>query len=50
MYEWDKSEVDVQAANGFCFAGGMELASWYDFRIAASNAEFGALNRGVPSR
>jgi enoyl-CoA hydratase len=28
----------------------MELASWCDFRIAAGNAEFGALNRrfGVP--
>lgn len=40
----------VAAVNGYCFAGGMELAAWCDFRVAASNAEFGALNRrwGVP--
>src|SRR5438094_3393103 len=38
------------ADNGYCFAGGMELACWCDFRIASENAEFGALNRrwGVP--
>src|SRR5438067_1013673 len=39
------------ADNGYCFAGGMELACWCDFRIASENAEFGALNRrwGAPS-
>jgi len=40
----------IGAINGYCFAGGMELAAWCDFRIAAANAEFGVLNRrwGVP--
>jgi len=46
----DPGKPTVAAVNGYCFAGGMELAAWCDFRIAAANAEFGALNRrwGVP--
>jgi enoyl-CoA hydratase/carnithine racemase len=46
----DPGKPTIGAINGYCFAGGLELAAWCDFRIAASNAEFGALNRrwGVP--
>lgn len=46
----DPGKPTVAAINGFCFAGGMELACWCDFRIAEEHAEFGALNRrwGVP--
>ncbi|MBN1374683.1 MAG: enoyl-CoA hydratase/isomerase family protein [Dehalococcoidia bacterium] len=47
--------IDVQkpviaAVNGYCLAGGLELACWCDFRIASSNARFGVVNRrwGVP--
>src|SRR2546427_11936133 len=46
----DPKTPSIAAVNGYCFAGGMELACWCDFRIASENAEFGALNRrwGVP--
>lgn len=46
----DPGKPTIAAINGYCFAGGMELAAWCDFRIAATNAEFGGLNRrwGVP--
>jgi enoyl-CoA hydratase len=35
----------IAAVNGFCFAGGLEMAAWCDIRIAAANAEFGCLER-----
>ena len=40
----------IGAINGYCTAGGLELACWCDFRIASRNAQFGVLNRrwGVP--
>ena len=46
----DPGKVTIAAINGYCFAGGLELAAWCDFRIAEAQAEFGALNRrwGVP--
>src|SRR5437660_11658736 len=46
----DPGKPTIGAINGYCFAGGMELAAWCDFRIAAANAEFGVLNRrwGIP--
>ena len=40
----------IAAINGHCLAGGLELACWYDFRIASNNATFGHPGRrwGIP--
>ena len=44
------SKPTIAAINGYCYAGGLELACWCDFRIAGATATFGILNRrwGVP--
>jgi len=46
----DPGKPVLAAIEGFCFAGGLELAAWCDVRIASTTAEFGALSRrwGVP--
>ena len=46
----DLPKPTIAAVNGYCLAGGVELACWCDFRIAARNASFGILDRrwGVP--
>ncbi|ADG06811.1 enoyl-CoA hydratase [Kyrpidia spormannii] len=41
----DVFKPTIAAINGYCFAGGMEMAAWCDIRIASSNAEFGLLER-----
>jgi enoyl-CoA hydratase len=40
----------IAAIEGYCVAGGMELALWCDVRVAAENAVLGIFNRrfGVP--
>jgi enoyl-CoA hydratase len=44
------SKPTIAAVNGYCFAGGLELACWCDFRIGDEASEYGVLNRrwGVP--
>ena len=46
----DVSKPTIAAIEGYCFAGGLELACWCDVRIAGASSAFGVLNRrwGVP--
>jgi enoyl-CoA hydratase len=44
------SKPVIAAVEGWCVAGGIELAAWCDLRVAGSSARFGCLERrwGVP--
>ena len=44
------SKPVIGAIEGWCVAGGLELAAWCDLRVAGSSARFGCLERrwGVP--
>ena len=46
----DVKKPTIAAVNGYCLAGGLELACWCDFRIASRNAAFGHPGRrwGIP--
>ena len=44
------SKPTIAAIEGWCVAGGVEMAAWCDLRVAGSTARFGCLERrwGVP--
>jgi enoyl-CoA hydratase len=44
------SKPVIAAVEGWCVAGGVELAAWCDLRVASASARFGCLERrfGVP--
>ena len=41
----DPGKPVIAAVNGACYAGGVELSIWCDFRIADERAKFGLLNK-----
>ena len=41
----DPGKPVIAAVNGVCYAGGVELALWCDFRIVDERAKFGLLNK-----
>jgi Enoyl-CoA hydratase/isomerase len=41
----DPGKPTIAAVNGWCLAGGVELACWCDLRIVAENARIGLLNK-----
>jgi len=41
----DPGKPVIGAINGLCYAGGVELACWCDFRIVDERAKFGLLNK-----
>jgi enoyl-CoA hydratase/carnithine racemase len=46
----ETTKPTIAAIGGYCYAGGLELACWCDFRVADDTSTFGVLNRrwGVP--
>lgn len=46
----ETAKPTIGAVEGYCYAGGLELACWCDFRIAGESSTYGVLNRrwGVP--